>query len=66
MRLTAVTRKVKSGQPANLRMRLAGRALARVREAFEGKARLTANVTVVATDLAGNKASRTVHVKLRR
>jgi subtilisin-like proprotein convertase family protein len=66
VRLRPAKRKVKAGEATAFRLRLAGKPLGKLRKAFEDNARLTANVTVTATDLAGNRASRTVHVKVRR
>jgi subtilisin-like proprotein convertase family protein len=66
VRLKAVRKQVSAGQQTKLRLRLSRAALRQVRLAFASTRRLTARVTVTAKDLADNKASKLVRVRLRR
>jgi hypothetical protein len=66
VRLRPAARSVAAGEAATLKLRLPKKALRAVRRAFERRRILKAKVTVIATDLAGGTAARTVTIKLRR
>ena len=66
VRLGRASRSVAAGEPVSLKLRLSKKALRAVRRAFERRRILKAKVTVIATDLAGGRAARTVSIKLRR
>jgi hypothetical protein len=66
IRLKPASASVTAGQPVALKLRLSKKALRAVRRAFARQRILKANVTVIATDLAGGRAARTVSIRLRR
>lgn len=65
-RLRAATAAIQAGARGRLRLRIGRPALKAIRRALRGRKRLTAKVTVVATDAAGNATTKRRAIRLRR
>jgi hypothetical protein len=66
LKLRGIVRQAASGKQVRLRLVLSKKALRSIRRALRRGVKLTAKVTVVATDAAGNSSKSTRTIKLRR
>ena len=65
IRLGRASKQLAAGAKAKLRLKLGKQALRALRKAFARRTRLTARITMTATDSAGNKRSAKSKVRLR-
>jgi hypothetical protein len=66
LKLRGIVRNAVSGKQVRLRLALSRKALRSVRRALRRGVKLTATVTVIATDAAGNSSKATRKVRLKR
>jgi glucose/arabinose dehydrogenase/PKD repeat protein len=66
LKLRGIVRQAGSGKQVRLRLTLSKKTLRSIRRALRRGVKLTAKVTVVATDAAGNSSKYTRRIKLRR
>jgi hypothetical protein len=66
LKLRGIVRKAGTGKQVRLRLALSKKALRSVRRALRRGKKLTARVTVVATDAAGNSRKATRKIRLKR
>jgi hypothetical protein len=66
LKLRGIVRNAASGKQVRLRLALSKKALRSVRRALRRGVKLTATVTVIATDGAGSSSKSTRKIKLRR
>jgi glucose/arabinose dehydrogenase/PKD repeat protein len=66
LKLRGITRTSAAGRQVRLRLTFSKKALRSIRRALRRGVRLTANVTVIATDTAGNSRKSTRQIRLKR
>ena len=66
LKLRSIVRRAASGKQVRLRLALSSKTLRSIRRALRRGVKLTAKVTVVATDAAGNSSKSTRRIRLKR